>query len=538
MNIPTMEQSPEAPAGERGRAPRTRRWPWIAAWGCYSIALGALYVKVPPNPDSAIFDYIGWQTLRGARLYVDVGEQNFPGQMWLQALSTALFGNHLWSFRLFDYLLGIAGAGALAAMLALAGARLAALLVVPIYQAMIVTEGVWMSGQRDLVAALLLAAGGLTFVVRRRGGGRWYVAAFAVCLVSAVLIRPTYAAYAPILLTSDLLISRLEHRRLGQRLADSAFAFSLCSLLLGLVTLAFWRTGGLAAWYELAVRFNLDVYVQKVSYPDVTRRLLGMVRSWHWYLGFSAWGAWRWWRDERDRSIALVTGSLVVTVLISAYAQRKGFGYHVAGLLPILAFFVAYLVATTVDRARAGVTPARVGALVVVCGIASLGTAKKLWTGRRPQLELYAGVRSERAVLSEYAAGPAGFSFADVQDAAEYVRRTTGPSETVLTWSRAVHVNFLSERRSPLRFATIGMLALARPPFSRAGAWAVELAGVLETRPPEVILIPAPGAGEEDEVWLQASPSAAVTVLRRSLMTNYALERSFGTMDLYRLRRP
>ncbi len=532
-----MVQSPKIPTPERGKAPGPRLWPWIVAWGFYSVALVALYVKVPPNPDSAIFDYIGWMTLRGARLYVDVGEQNFPGQMWLQALSTALFGNHLWSFRLFDYLLGIAGAGALATMLALAGARLAALLVVPTYQAMVVNESVWMSGQRDIVAALLLAAGGLTFVIRRRGGGRLYVAVFAACMVAAVLVRPTYAAYAPILMTADLLFSGRERRRIAQGVADSAFAFGLSAVALCLVALAFWRTGGLAAWYELAVRFNLEVYAQRVSYADVTRRLLGVVGWWHWYLAFGAWGAWRWWRDGRDRSIALVLGSLVATVLISAYAQRKGFIYHVAGLLPFLAFFVAYLVASTIEKARAGFTPARASALVVVCCIVSLGTVKKLWTGRRPQLELYAGLRSEREVLAEYDAGPAGFSFADVVDAADHVRRTTESSATVLTWSRAVHVNFLSERPSPLRFATIGMLALARPPFSHAGAWAAELAEVLEKRPPEVILIPAPGAGEEDEIWLQAAPSPAVAVLRQSLLTSYVLERSFGSMDLYRLRR-
>jgi hypothetical protein len=528
---PVWTHAPPAP-----RVRRVSRWFWLAAWVIYSVGLGALYIRLPANPDSAVFDYIGWMALKGSRLYIDVGEQNFPGQMWLQMASTALFGNHVWSFRLFDFVLTTVGAGALLALLLRAKARLAALAVVPLYQAMIANAGIWMSGQRDVTAALFLVAAGLAYVIHRERRRWGWLTLFSVLVVGAVLIRPTYAVFAPLLLTGELLSAIGDRPRLRAAVLDALGAAAIALALAATVFFTFWRTGALAAWYDLAIRFNVEIYSQSATIGDVTRSLLSMWGSWHWYVVFASCGAAMWWRDDRDRAIGLTVAAVAVTAVVSGYVQRKGFGYHFAGLFPVLAFFAAYLIARSIEQVRARFTPMRVALAVIVCGVALVGTAKKIWSGRRPQLEFYAGRLSERALLAGYEAGLPGFSDADALDAATYARNTTQPEDAVLTWSRAVQVNFLSERRSPTRFATVGMLSLAREPFSLARAWTQELSRTFQRCPPVLVLVPAPGKGGQTEVWREPSPSGPTRVLRHALESQYVHERSFGTMDVYRLR--
>src|SRR3954454_23270700 len=76
----------------------------LIAYAIYSSVLGFLYANMPPNPDQAIFDYIGWVWIGGGVPYADAADINFPGAMALHALALLVFGNHLWSYRLFDYL--------------------------------------------------------------------------------------------------------------------------------------------------------------------------------------------------------------------------------------------------------------------------------------------------------------------------------------------------------------------------------------------------------------------------------------------------
>ena len=303
------------------------------------------------------------------------------------------------------------------------------------------------------------------------------------------------------------------------------------------VAFAFWRTGALAAWYELAVLFNAEMYGQDQTLADVTRGLLGMVPSWRWYLALGALGAWFWRRNRRDSLVGLVLACIVVTSVASAYIQGKGFGYHIAGLLPPLAAFGACFIARSIGELRSRFTWLRLGVAVAACGVAAGGAGWKIWSQRRFQLEYYAGVRSEQRMLAEYAAGPMGFSVADAVEAAAYARRTTSPDATVLTWSRALHVNFLAGRASPSRFPTVLMLELAREPFSRARAWAEEFEEVLSSRPPTLILVPASGVGGAASSAGGAHPtSRAAEALRRALEGRYAFERSFGEMNIYRLR--
>ena len=165
---------------------KTRPWQvlLVLLFALAAAELGWLYVHLPPSPDQSVYDYVGWRLTEGDTLYTDVADQNWPGAMLLHALATALFGNHLWTFRLFDLL----------ALLPLALAvlflflhryygRLAALLVLPVYLAMYVSADRWFSGQRDVIAAPLLIAAGMALLRRQEGGSRGWCGARITCSI-------------------------------------------------------------------------------------------------------------------------------------------------------------------------------------------------------------------------------------------------------------------------------------------------------------------------------------------------------------------
>jgi hypothetical protein len=509
----------------------------IVGWLLLTIALGLVYVQFPPSPDAAIFDYVGWMTTRGARPYADVAEQNFPGAMWLHAVSTALFGPHRWSHRAFDYVLTLLGAATLFGLLSRCRLRAAGLVAALLYQVMVVSGDYWISGQRDVTAALFLLASGLAVHVRRDGGGFAWILVFALLNCAAVLIRPTYALFAPLLFLAEFALVRRDPAVRRSVLRDAFASAALCVAVFGGLLLLAWRSGVLAPAIECTVTFNRELYSQNVSVGRLTEYFLGMVPAWKWYLGLGALGGWFWWRDRRDARVGILLATLCVTSLVSAYVQGKGFGYHLGGILPACAILVAYFVVRSVVEARNRRTLATVLVAVAACAVVIGGSGKKLWSQRRPEMEYLVGARSETRLLATYAADPVTFTVANAVEAAEFVRKTTTPDQTVLTWSRALHINYLSERASPLRFATVGALELARPPFSRAHAWAEETEAALSAHPPELVFVPAPVPGVEDGFWERRSPSEALLAVRRVVEAKYVRERSFGGMDVYRRKR-
>lgn len=187
--------------------------------------------------------------------------------------------------------------------------------------------------------------------------------------------------------------------------------------------------------------------------------------------------------DEHRLTLNDIQTVIAVTVVVSAYVQRKGFGYHLSGLMPVLAGIAAQLIAWSASVLRRPRRPARLALTAVICGIAVLGTGKKILGGLRPQIELQIAKLSLHDMLAVHQTGQDGTTFADVVDAADYIRRTAPADRTVLVWSRLVHLNFLAERRSPTRFISCGMLVLARGPFSLAKEWTHEFERAFE-RPP------------------------------------------------------
>lgn len=133
------------------------------------VTLGALYVPMPPNPDAEQLGYMGFVASRGGVLYRDAGDLNMPGEPLLHLAAIEAFGNHYWSYRLFDYLLLLVFVITMGILLGEHHGILAGLLFSIIYPVVYVTAGFWMSGQRDFLAAHAVTVAAFLFLRRYDG---------------------------------------------------------------------------------------------------------------------------------------------------------------------------------------------------------------------------------------------------------------------------------------------------------------------------------------------------------------------------------
>jgi len=502
----------------------------------YSVMLWVLYSRLTPNPDQQIFDYIGWIGLKGGRFYIDVAEQNLPGEMLLHELSTWLFGNQIWSYRVLDYVLMLlAGCGGLFALCRLAGRRREAYLVVPLYQTMYVTSTWWFAGQRDIVAAHFLLLVGAALIWREREGAWYWLVAIGLGLVGATLIRPTYVIFSFALLAHDLFWSRARSRA-GKKLAtDVLVVAGVIIAAAGAILLFAWKQGALAVWYDSVVQYSTHNYRPPLA--AMSAQFWEFARGWHWYAGFAAVGALAWWRRNIGRDVLGILGCLVATSLASAYGQGKGFGYHLGAILPSLAIPIAACLAMTFEAWKAQRTSPRLALFAAAWLIAIVGLTRKVQRNLGPQIQWLLGRSSQQTMLASGESGIEGSTTADLVAVAEFVKRTTPPEATLLTVPRPVGVNFLAQRRSPSRFITFGMLTTIDERAPVAKKWTAEFAQMMATTPPELVLAPGPGSGEEYETfWKDPGAPAPIQLLRRELSTRYAFDRRFGSMELYRLR--
>lgn len=517
----------------------SHRWLLVLTVAPFVAVLAALYVVTPPSPDHSIFDYIGWRLVSGDRAYVDVIEQNWAGAMWLHAMSTALFGNHLWSFRAFDLLLFGAGAAALVQLARTAGSTTAGWIVVPLYLVMYATENHWFSGQRDIVAANLSLALVLLYWHAGQTRRRLLLMAAGGGLAFVVLIRPTFLLFPVLLVALDLLTLRESGRQWRLALADALLACAGAALFFAAVALRGHVTGGLQGWIDAAVLFNVTSYSHSSSLAQVAVRIAAAFGDWHWLVALAAVGAYLLWTMPGARRVLGVAAALIVTGVVSAAAQGKGFQYHLGPCLPALALLAAFALAWAVEqvRSRAAALRLALGALMVVVALA--GSAKKVHGALAQQFAYLSGRTTLLQFLDAMPVYQAadGVSVADAVRVAEYLRSHTKPEDTVLVWSRAMVIHFLAERRSPLPFATVPALETVGEAFPRRRAWLGTIETAFARRPPSYVVL-SPAMASKLQRDPSAAPDADTSEAERMVLAavreRYAFETAIGQSQLYR----
>ena len=488
----------------------------VVVWG----VLGALYARVPPSPDQAVFDYLGWTVVQGDPLYVGGADRNWPGAILLHAASNALFGNQLWSWRVFDFGWMLVGLLVLRAFAKEIFGSTAANLVLVVYPVMYVTSTGWFAGQRDVVAAPLLLVACLgAFRRMRRGGARWS-AVEGLGLGLATLIRPTFAVLGIALAVFDLVWGRHRDRSLVRVIADQAVAASVAFGVLGL-TWVLLPPESRAGWVDFGIRFNLEVDAwesgSRSTGEALTTQLAWAVRCWHWYLAFAVAAAALGFRSSADRRPLGLLLLVLGVVIVSVGAQGQPTAYHLGPALPILGVLVSGAVGSSLGTLRRRpwkIAPALVAALV--CLVAAAGLAKKVQGSLGTEARWYLGQASLDDVMRRYSGGLENVSTADLLPVADYLRERVPAGGTALFWGPSILPNTLAERRSPTRFVSFVLVTDPTPDFALYEDWRGEFERSLEERPPVVVLLIQP-SGQQRPGFLDDERRGFMDIVARLL---------------------
>jgi hypothetical protein len=517
-------EAPEARAKRRALL-RLVRLPLLLILLVVFVTLGALYAAIPPFTDQEQLGYMGYVALHGGVLYRDAGDTNMPGEPLLHAAALAAFGNHYWSYGLLDYLLLLVFVGAMGRLLSEAHGILAGVLFSLIYPGIYVTAGFGMAGQRDFLAAHAVTIAAFLFLRRLDGRGLVWPILAGSLIGLAVLLKPTFGVVYPLLLAYDL----YRVRSLRRSIADAAaVALGMALVISPLVAIAA-VTGALKPWCEMTILYSLRYYAADKQYAYVAARLFKYARScWHWYIVVAICGA-AIWSFSRRRDTLVATLIVGATVAASALAQRKGYEYHIAGEMVVLALLDVYFLMEVV-RYGLFISDRRVRILLMMLPLSlfGLGLASKCVGTFQSSALWLAGAIDEEEFLR-------GYGFDDVVATARYVARTTKPGQTVWPWTRHMMICTLADRMAPTRFSTAMFLRMPTP-SPLANAWRDEVRLTLEQRPPELIILQRDTPDQEIDwrAW-HVGDYEPLRPLLTALEQRFRHERSIGRFELFRL---
>ncbi len=461
----------------------------LAALGLWVAVVGVLYAALPASPDQYELDYLGWRLLAGDRLYVDVVDENWPFGVWLHALSTFLFGNQLYAWRILDFLLMLLGLAFLADLVRRIWGRTVALGVLALYPALYVTVGgIWIAGQRDLVCGhVLFIALWFDWLAWQRGKSALQLGTGAG-LAMAFLTKPTSGFLGPALILIAWMRIASERERMREAVGHLLIAgvTSAISVLAGLAIVLALGTP-LEAIRDALLTMNLPAYRgESASWNRLaTTALEQHGGSWPW-ISALALGACIsiWFNGSRwARSACLGLVLLAFSGLLSYLLQARGFAYHLGlyftALLALACIGAGRLLRSANSGTRTGPRLAAGALLLLVV----LGTGLKLRnTLAAPALWL-TGSESDANYFARYEAGGV-LTVADAVALSERARAQIPAGETLLVWSTTSLISFLAEIPQPTRFFYFPTLARALPDTELGGRWNEAFREDLERGPP------------------------------------------------------
>jgi len=505
----------------------------LALWAISTPVLCVLYMLVPVSPDQALFDYISWMHIHGDIYYAGAAEQNFPGKMFLHELGIRLFGVHFWTFRLIDFVLLQAWMFGGFTLLRRAGFMLAPYALLCVYPALYVGAGPWMVGQRDIVAAGILlwaAAWAIPSAKRpRQETSDMLLAGAAVGY--AVLIRPTYLSFLAGLMLLEWFPFRTLHTRslsAGLRTVLLPLGFMIP---IGIVVLLGLWAGNIDDWYVQSILFNVQAYPVKVGLDVLLYEIkLATTSDWHWptllsIVGFSLWI----YRDGLKKEIVILFG-LLATFLVSYFVQRKGFGYHLGGLLPVLAI-MAVASAELLYRFSAEHTGRRkqvwAGLTAAAIALMVAGSVKKI-----SRLRYHAQLIAQGEFLPTYDADDR-LTYPELDEVVQTIRAGSEPDDYILQWGRHFEIGFLAQRKSTLRFISTPALDILHDGFDHTDAWLEEVRTSLETKTPKFVIIENDVLAN-DTLPFEAYPvaSVALRMVFEHISTGYRVVKRYRHLTL------
>lgn len=517
--------------------------------------------------DQGIYQYVAWAVSQGAVDYVDICDINGPLTHAVHQVFQALGGSSERGFRILD--LGVASV-----TFAIAGASLPGLTWRPgTTPPALAPRLAWAAAAWTLLSVQYLAYEPWD-LAQREGFCNWFVLTSAalqllaqgnagpltttrhrtLLIVAGTLsvmpwfIKPTYAACTA--LQALLLLERGTWRR--QLIPFAAGGVLAVTLMLAWVA----RFGDISAFLRSYLFDGPRLYgpIWPVSPAELLKRT-----------GFPHWGGYALivagtagvlvWRRTLPRRILLV-GLLPVTALVQIVVQGKGFDYHYHTLTAAVTFGVLALACALSEMPhRWGVT---VVPTLALAGVAALMLSASPYS--EPRWLAYRGssYATERPELRDHFFYMRYFP-RDHGRAAEYLAKTTEPSDRVFLYASSPYLLFLAQRlgaacplyacqlnvraaldgRSPSRIYTPGTpLDPARAATIRAIRDRYEAATLsqLKANPPAAL------AFVDDEPFMSVANAWVDFRLQNPqtaswLLERYAFSRRFGTVQVWEPKR-
>ena len=454
-------------------------------WILVSLFLASLcyfYSQIALSPDQALYSYVGWRVAEGDMLYVDAGEHNFPGMMWVHGLAMFLFGRHEWSWRLLEFITLVASIPALNRLLPFPKNSFQSKAVWFVWPLVYTTSGGWFSGQRDIFIGMLLVLSGVSFVRRSHGGHPLHAVVVGATLLVVTVIRPTFALHGALLIA----VAFLTRKATGASLKDIWLSIGITGLsffvLLGIVSLRLISTGGAQGFVEQAFDYNFAVYIEPVDYQRYADFLQAYLIQWLPLLIISAFGVWLWVKSRSHVVEGYVLLAITITTIVSYIVQGKGFSYHLGSFQPVLAGLASVALGWALQSWPRQKMVA--GAIVLTT---VLNLANSIRGGLDEPVKVLVGLQTRDEMRADSVMG--GLNLVHLYDAAEVIQRYVPEDQTVITHERLLLLSFIAGRAIPYRYSNTAMVELALPPFKHAEAWQTEVLEILSKDPPGALFV-------------------------------------------------
>ncbi|MGB8296006.1 MAG: glycosyltransferase family 39 protein [Polyangia bacterium] len=499
-------------------------WTFALLFGVVFVGCGALYLTRPANPDQLAFDYMAWRQLAGEAPYHGFINSDWPGVIWLHALSISIFGLNLWSWRALDFLLANMAAMFIAGVLRRSVGGRAAVYYVLLYPFLYVGLSYWIPGNHDM-AATHFACAALWFhqsvLLDNRRRFQWGAGIF---LALAILCKPTFAILGPLLLIQAAAVGIPFGKVIAHGL-NAAVATAIV-LLLALGALLAQGVAFQEIWDCTILANDRTIQLEILGQHEPTIRGL---------LAYALMVHLQWWTALTVGGVVgscviaranLRTGSPLLVLwgagLVSFLLQGRGCDYQLAPLFPplvgLLASALANLNLCFVKYGDKWKTLARacLFALVLVSGATKLhGLYKPLFQG------------GYREFLAKQQDG--NVSMAESMNLAKEIQSRTSASDTVFVLGHTSSLHMLSRRVHPVILFYYQIL-FKLPYLPMGGRWLERWALQLNERRPKLCIIQT----DFEQRWLPGSDPAA-GVLRQFLSAHYTRTGPFGASRAYTL---
>jgi 4-amino-4-deoxy-L-arabinose transferase-like glycosyltransferase len=480
--------------------------------------------------DQGFFASVGEVILRGGMPYRDGWELKGPLTYYAFALAEWLFGRHMWSIRILDLPLLIAGMVALARIVKRIASPLAGWWAAIVFALWIGSLSWFHMVQPDIWVANFILLGAAPLMAGRFSPRQFLFA--GVMAGCAGLVKPLYVAFVAIPLVQIAWQHRSDKVLRKLVLIASVVGAALLPPLLAASWFAY--RGALRDLIDVHLLYTLQVYSGSgarpiwYSLPRILRFFLKGVVPWG--LPVIAAGAYSLWRSSRSSALMLLTWFTIALMCVGA--QGKFYKYHWIPLFPPLLIagaigfrWLLMLASDEVVNRTPVLWRALCGVALSMAAIGILQLAIVPAAGVRRWLSLMDGRMSRDQYYGAYEAGH--FNVSDNMRAAQYIRERTEATDGVAVFGNEALLNFLSGRANPTRFVYAMPLTEGSQRSPRA-AYRREYIANLEKKRPAYFVIGLPWAGTKEQT-LHGFPE-----LEDLLSSGYSLETRIGILDLYR----